>query len=90
MSQRMRLLEARVGCALVVREQPCRATQTGRRLCQHIDRVHLLEHELRDTLPALVPEGSVRVRLPVAVHADSLATGFVPALAAFAADAPVR
>ena len=78
-SQRIRLLEERVGCALVVREQPCRATQTGRRLCQHMDRVRLLEHELRDTLPALAPEGSVRVRLPVAVHADGLATGFAPA-----------
>lgn len=88
-SQRIRLLEERVGCALVVREQPCRATQTGRRLCQHMDRVHLLEHELRDTLPALAPDESVRVRLPVAVNADSLATWFVPAVAAFAADAPV-
>ena len=86
----MRLLEARAGCALVVREQPCRTTQTGRRLCQHMDRVRLLEHELQDTLPTLVPDESVRVRLPVAVHADSLATGFAPALAAFAADAPVR
>ncbi len=88
-SQRIRLLEERVGCALVVREQPCRATPTGRRLCQHMDRVRLLEHELRDTLPALAPDESVRVRLPVAVNADSLATWFVPAVAAFAADAPV-
>ena len=33
-SQRVRLLEERVGCALVVRDQPCRPTLTGRRLCQ--------------------------------------------------------
>jgi LysR family transcriptional regulator, chromosome initiation inhibitor len=88
-SQRIRLLEERVGCALVVREQPCRATDTGRRLCQHVDHVRMLEHDLQGTLPALAPEGIARVALPIAVNADSLATWFAPALAAFAADAPV-
>ena len=88
-SQRIRLLEERVGCALVVRGQPCQATDTGRRLCQHVDRVRLLEQELQGALPALAPEGIARVALPIAVNADSLATWFAPALAAFAADAPV-
>ena len=88
-SQRIRSLEERVGCALVVREQPCRATETGRRLCQHVDRVRLLEQELQGTLPALAPQGQTRVALPIAVNADSLATWFAPAIAAFAADAPV-
>ena len=88
-SQRIRLLEERVGCALVVRGQPCRATDTGRRLCQHVDRVRLLEQELQGQLPRLAPDGLARVALPVAVNADSLATWFAPALAAFAADAPV-
>lgn len=88
-SQRIRLLEERVGCALVVRGQPCRATETGRRLCQHVDRVRLLEHELQGEVPALDSEGLVRVTLPIAVNADSLATWFAPAMAAFAAEAPV-
>jgi LysR family transcriptional regulator, chromosome initiation inhibitor len=88
-SQRIRSLEEQVGCALVVRGQPCRATDTGRRLCQHVDRVRLLEQELQGALPALAPEGLARVALPVAVNADSLATWFAPAVAAFAADAPV-
>jgi LysR family transcriptional regulator, chromosome initiation inhibitor len=88
-SQRIRLLEERVGCALVVRGQPCRATETGRRLCQHVDRVRLLEHELQGTLPALAPEGIARAALPVAVNADSLATWFAAAIASFAAGAPV-
>lgn len=88
-SQRIRLLEERVGCALVVREQPCRPTETGRRLCQHVDRVRLLEHELEGAVPALAPEGLARVPLPVAVNADSLATWFAPAMADFAAQAPV-
>ena len=88
-SQRVRSLEERVGCALVVRGLPCQATETGRRLCQHVDRVRLLEQELQGALPALAPEGVTRVTLPIAVNADSLATWFAPAIAAFAADAPV-
>ena len=88
-SQRIRALEERMGCALVVREQPCRATETGRRLCQHVDRVSLMEQELQGLLPALAPSGVARVELPIAVNADSLATWFAPAMAAFAAGAPV-
>lgn len=88
-SQRIRLLEESVGSALVIRGQPCQATEMGRRLCQHIDRVRLLEQELHDALPTLAPEGTVRVPLPVAVNADSLATWFAPALAAFAVESPV-
>jgi len=88
-SQRIRSLEERVGCALVVRGQPCRATDTGRRLCQHLDRVRLLEQELQDTVPALAPEGPTRVTLPVAVNADSLATWFTAAISAFGKEAPV-
>lgn len=94
-SQRVRLLEERVGCALVVRGQPCRATDTGRRLCQHVDRVRLLELEFQGSLPALA-KGALaletrqpRIPLPLAVNADSLATWFAPPLAAFAAEAPV-
>ncbi|AJW45530.1 LysR family transcriptional regulator ArgP [Ralstonia mannitolilytica] len=88
-SQRIRLLEERVGCALVVRDQPCRATETGRRLCQHVDRVRLLEQELHEALPTLAPEGEARVALPIAVNADSLATWLAPAIAGFAAAHPV-
>jgi LysR family transcriptional regulator (chromosome initiation inhibitor) len=73
----------------VVRGQPCLATDMGRRLCQHVDRVRLLEQELQGTLPALATDAPVRVRLPVAVNADSLATWFAPAVADFAAAAPV-
>jgi LysR family transcriptional regulator (chromosome initiation inhibitor) len=88
-SQRIRLLEERVGCALVVRAQPCRPTEAGRRLCTHVDHVRLLEHALRAEMPALDTEGAARVRVAVAVNADSLATWFTPALAAFATEAPV-
>ena len=88
-SQRIRLLEEKVGCALIVRGQPCVPTGTGRRLCQHVERVQLLEQDLEGIVPALAPEGITRVTLPIAVNADSLATWLAPAIAAFAADNPV-
>ena len=87
-SQRIRLLEERVGCALVVRAQPCAATEMGRRLCLHVDQVRLLEQELQDVVPTLTNEAPVRVVLPLAVNADSLAIWFASALASFAVDVP--
>lgn len=88
-SQRVRALEERLGCALVLREQPCRATEAGARLCRHAQRVQLLEQELQEALPGLAPEAGARLTLPLAVNADSLATWFAPVLAGFAAQAPV-
>jgi len=82
-SQRIRLLEERLGCALVVRGQPCQATEAGRRLCQHIDRVSLLEHELQAEMPSFLQDGPSRVNLPLAVNADSLATWFMSAAVEF-------
>lgn len=40
-------------------------------------------------MPTLSPEGPVRVALPIAVNADSLATWFAAAISDFAAEAPV-
>jgi LysR family transcriptional regulator (chromosome initiation inhibitor) len=88
-SQRIRVLEEQIGCALVTRGQPCEATEAGRRLCQHADRVRLLEHELHEQMPAFVLDGPARVNVPIAVNADSLATWFVPAMVAFSLQAPV-
>ncbi len=88
-SQRIRLLEERVGCALVTRSQPCEATEAGRRLCQHADRVRLLEHELRADMPAVMQGESAHLSLSVAVNADSLATWFVPAVISVTQRAPM-
>jgi len=88
-SQRIRQLEEYIGGALVIRGQPCLATETGRRLCQHVDRVRLLEHELHSAVPTLGQHEQTRVPLPIAVNADSLATWFAPAITLFAATAPV-
>ncbi|KAA0582962.1 LysR family transcriptional regulator ArgP [Azospirillum sp. Sh1] len=78
-SQRVKLLEERLGTILVVRGQPCTGTAAGQRLCQHVEQVALLESELRGTLPGLSPaDGPVTLR--IAVNADSLATWFVAAM----------
>lgn len=83
-SQRVKLLEERLGQILVVRGTPCLATAAGRHLCRHIEQVDMLEQDLLGALPALAPDGLGRVTLRLAVNADSLATWFLPAAAAFA------
>lgn len=90
-SQRVKLLEQRTGCALVVRGSPAAATDAGRLLCRHVEQVALLEHSLKVALPAGarlaqagVGEGPPqRPLLRVAVNADSLATWFIDAMARF-------
>jgi LysR family transcriptional regulator (chromosome initiation inhibitor) len=84
-SQRIKLLEERLGTVLVVRGQPCTATDTGRLLCRHIEQVGMLEKDLHGTLPHLAQSKAPgeRPTLRVAVNADSLGTWFVNAIAAF-------
>jgi len=84
-SQRIRLLEERAGTVLVVRGQPCSATEAGARLCRHAETVALLEADLRRDLPALAPQlaDTGRTSIRVAINADSLGTWFVDALASF-------
>jgi LysR family transcriptional regulator, chromosome initiation inhibitor len=79
-SQRIKLLEERLGVVLVVRGQPCTATEIGQRLCQHVEQVALLENSLHGSLPGLQAE-SRPVTLRIAVNADSLATWFIAAMA---------
>jgi LysR family transcriptional regulator (chromosome initiation inhibitor) len=90
-SQRVRALEERLGAVLVVRGQPCRATDLGGALCAHLDRVRLLEGEVALLLPPSAGNADDRLPLKVAVNSDSLATWFPSAAAAFsqAADTPL-
>jgi len=88
-SQRVRLLEERLGQVLVVRSNPTRATPAGRALARHAEQVGLLEHELLGELPVLAQGVQGRVTLPVAVNADSLASWFIVAAAEATADAPL-
>lgn len=91
-SQRIKLLEERLGRVLIRRAAPCVATDAGQALQRHAQQLHLLEAQ------ALAPFGlsaegersargattraPVRLPMPIAVNADSLATWFAPALAA--------
>jgi LysR family transcriptional regulator (chromosome initiation inhibitor) len=88
-SQRVKLLEERVGQVLVVRSNPTRATPAGRALARHAEQVGLLEHALLAELPALAHGVQGRVTLPVAVNADSLASWFIAAAAEATAHAPL-
>ena len=45
-SQRVKQLEERLGSVLIVRGQPCRATEAGVLLCRHAEQVGMLEHDL--------------------------------------------
>lgn len=94
-SQRIKLLEERVGTVLVVRSQPCTATEVGAHLCRHAELVGMLEDDLHGTLQRVQGraqggglDGGSRPVLRVAVNADSLGTWFMGALAAFAAESP--
>ncbi|GAA0601705.1 LysR family transcriptional regulator ArgP [Caenispirillum bisanense] len=79
-SQRVKLLEERLGTILVVRGAPCTGTAAGRRLCQHVEQVSLLESELRADLPG-TRDGVPPVTVRIAANADSLATWLVAAMA---------
>ena len=79
-SQRVKLLEERLGTVLVVRGQPCTATDAGRRFCRHVDEVALLEQALQSDLGELGPAVEPAT-LRIAINADSLATWFVDAMA---------
>jgi LysR family transcriptional regulator (chromosome initiation inhibitor) len=83
-SQRVKLLEERLGQILVLRGSPCRATEAGLSLCRHVEQVGMLEQDLIGALPALAADDSGRVTLRLAINADSMATWFLPAASAFA------
>lgn len=80
-SQRVKLLEERVGTVLVVRGQPCEATEAGLRLCQHLEQVALMEGNVRDALPGNAEGMDHAVPVRIAINADSLDTWFVNAIA---------
>ncbi|KVE31224.1 LysR family transcriptional regulator ArgP [Burkholderia sp. TSV86] len=85
-SQRVKLLEERVGSVLVKRGQPCVATTSGALLCRHTERVRMLEAELSSHMPAApdAPPGTWPT-LRVAVNDDSVATWFIDAVGPFCA-----
>lgn len=83
-SQRVRQLEERLGAVLIERGTPCIATEKGAWLCRHMELVGSLENDLLTHLPSL-GDTAKPLTLDIAVNADSLATWFMPAAAAFSA-----
>ncbi|RCK46747.1 LysR family transcriptional regulator ArgP [Thalassospira profundimaris] len=75
-SQRVKLLEERLGQPVIIRAKPIAATAAGQRLLQHYQSVRLLEQELLDELPDIQSDGGYG-QIALAVNADSLATWFV-------------
>jgi LysR family transcriptional regulator (chromosome initiation inhibitor) len=84
-SQRIKLLEARIGQPVLVRATPPSPTDIGRRLLNHVQQVRLLERDLQSVVPAL-DEGGIAERLRIALNADSLATWWAPAVGDFCAE----
>ncbi|MEV7619947.1 LysR family transcriptional regulator ArgP [Microbacterium sp. NPDC089321] len=90
-SQRIKTLEQQIGRAVVVRSRPVRATEAGEALVRLARQVALLEHDtvaafgLGDAAGVAAP----RVRVPLAVNADSMATWFLAPLARVARQHPI-
>ncbi len=84
-SQRIKLLEARVGQPVLLRATPPGPTEVGRRLLNHVQQVRLLERDLQGQVPALAGDQPAE-RLRIALNADSLATWWAPLMGAFVAE----
>ena len=76
-SQRIKQLEEKVGSILILRGRPCTATEDGLLLCQHVEQVMLMRHELSQQLASRGgTQGDRVVSVRIAVNSDSLATWF--------------
>lgn len=84
-SQRIKLLEERLGQVLVQRTTPCRATTAGRSLLRFAEQAALLEAEVFAELGVADDAGATNVRIPVVINADSLDSWFGDVFAALAA-----
>ncbi|SEM46339.1 LysR family transcriptional regulator ArgP [Streptacidiphilus jiangxiensis] len=96
-SQRVKALEQRAGRVLLTRTRPVRATESGQVVVRYARQLARLEGDARTALgmdeaarDGDGDEAAAPTWLAVAVNADSLATWFVPALAALADDARIH
>ncbi len=87
-SQRIRALEDQLGRVLLVRSKPVRATEAGATVVRLARQARLLERDAAAEL-GLESGEQVRVSMPIAVNADSLATWFLRPLARLALRHPV-
>lgn len=76
-SQRIKLLEARLGQPVLIRAPVLQPTALGKRLLHHVTQVQLLEQDLKSHVPIF---GRDETRLRIALNADSLATWWLAAI----------
>jgi len=95
-SQRIKAVEQQLGRVVVVRARPVRATEAGEALVRLARQVELLEHDAVVAFGLGDGEGSDaegaarrRIRIPLAVNADSMATWFLQPLARVARQHPI-
>ncbi|MFC4765175.1 LysR family transcriptional regulator ArgP [Dyella koreensis] len=80
-SQRIKVLEDRLGQVLILRQSPCRATEAGQRLLRSVQQMQLLEAETLEDFAIERTSHTAPTTIAIGVNADSLATWFLGALA---------
>lgn len=86
-SQRIKLLEDRLGQVLIQRTTPCQPSAAGRILLRYAEEVALLEAEMLAGLGVQADGVSLApVRIPIVLNADSLDSWFIEVFKAVAAD----
>jgi len=89
-SQRIKAVEQQLGRVVVVRSRPVRPTEAGEALVRLARQVDLLEHDAVAAFGLGEAEGAVRrIRVPLAVNADSMATWFLAPIARVARQHPL-
>src|SRR5690606_1323539 len=89
-SQRIKTVEQQLGRVVVVRSRPVRATEAGEALVRLARQVELLEHDAVAAFGLGAADGSTRrIRVPLAVNADSMATWFLAPISRVARQHPV-
>lgn len=89
-SQRIKAVEQQLGRVVVVRSRPVRATEAGEALVRLARQVELLEHDAVAAFGLGDADGTARrIRVPLAVNADSMATWFLAPIARVARQHPV-
>ncbi|WP_291986435.1 LysR family transcriptional regulator ArgP [Candidatus Accumulibacter sp. ACC007] len=88
-SQRIKLLEERIGQVLIQRSTPCQATAAGRPLLRYAEELALLEAEALTALGVVDAEAGAAssVRIPMVINADSLDSWFLDVFDDLAASA---
>ncbi len=76
-SQRVKLLESRLGKPVLIRGAELKTTEVGQALLNHVAKVQLLEEQLASSV-ALPDSEAIRIR--VAVNADSVSCWWFPAV----------